>query len=472
MPHSLFNSGTTSVNFLCILEGKLDNLSIVIIGFKIKNELLYYYNRICIETGSSICALKARGCVEKLLCKLQGKVTRPVTLALQPTSHELQGAIGSMVYAEIKDFKKSLTSLLTNNEQFKADVLESIRTSVFELSNEISTAKESHSCDLSCIRCDQTLVSNRIICLKTELDKLSNRSLGCELQLQKQCLEIQSDRGTNKSLKHFGDLIQDRERCNNIIIHGFDLAANEDITTPNEVKRFLELNLSVKPRILMTEVKKSKLTGNEYILKLKTKIDKAIIFKQRHKLSFMDDLSKDERMIRRMRITKTKLEKATKPILRNEEAANLEDNGLRMMSIEKGNEDELSDKKHDSLDDSTTAAISSIGSHPTPNAKPLYIELFNKDDTVNSICKSLHYTIQQRRNRTEYIGLVGRIAARKRVEVRTTCTCKKKEDVKDFSHYIETKFSNSNQVGWLPNRLKDARHDLKRHCIGKNNIKP
>jgi hypothetical protein len=66
-------------------------------------------------------------------------------MAMQPTSHESQGAIGSMVYAEIKDFKKSLTSLLTNNEQFKADILESIRTSVFELSNEISTAKESQS---------------------------------------------------------------------------------------------------------------------------------------------------------------------------------------------------------------------------------------------------------------------------------------------------------------------------------------
>jgi hypothetical protein len=319
------------------------------------------------------------------------------------------------------------------------------------------------------MKCDQTPVSNRIICLKTELDKFSNRLIGCELQLQKRCLKIHSDRGTRKSLKNFGDLIQDRERCKNIIIHGFDLAANEDITT--QVKRFLELNLSVKPIILMTEVKKSKLTGNEYILiKLKTKIDKAIIFKQSHKLrdypkniSIMDDLSKDERIIRRMRITKTKLEKAINPILRNEEAANLEDSGLGMMSIEKGNEDELSDKKHDSLDDSTTATISSIDSHPIPNAKPLYIELFNKDDTVNSICKSLHYTIQQRRNRTEYIGLVARIAARKRVEVRTTCTCKKKEDVKDFSHYIETKFSNSNQVGWLLNRLKDARHDLKRH---------
>jgi hypothetical protein len=58
----------------------------------------------------------------------------------------------------------------------------------------------------------------------------------------------------------------------------------------------------------------------------------------------MNDLSKDERIIRRMRITKTKLEKATKPILRNEEAANLEDSGLVMMSIEKGNEDELSNK--------------------------------------------------------------------------------------------------------------------------------
>jgi hypothetical protein len=158
-------------------------------------------------------------------------------MAIQPTSDELQGAIGSMVDAEIKDFRKSLTSLLTNNEQFNADILESIRTCVFELSNEISTAKESHSCDLSSIKCDQTLVSNRIICLKTELDKFSNRLIGCELQLQKQCLKIDSDRDTKKSLKRFGDLIQDRERCNNIIIHGFDLAANEDITT--QVKRFL-----------------------------------------------------------------------------------------------------------------------------------------------------------------------------------------------------------------------------------------
>ena len=90
---------------------------------------------------------------------------------------------------------------------------------------------------------------------------------------------------------------------------------------------------------------------------------------------------------------------------------------------------------------------------------------FTKDEIVKKIIIGLRNNIQAHESNVECLGLLARIAAKKRNETKTRCTCKQKEDVKAFERYIGTKFLTRHHVGWLLNRLKDARHDLQRQWV-------
>jgi hypothetical protein len=232
------------------------------------------------------------------------------------------------------------------------------------------------------------------------------------------------------------------------------------------VKSFLEVffqeNLNIVPKIVSVTKFKSKQTNTQYlVIKLQNEHQKALIFRNCHKLknysgniSIKDDLSFKER------IAREKILKLTKPS-RSESSLGTYSKEAEGDNLESNKDIESKNEKIGNLDES---GIEVWEDH---HAKPNTLDLFEKDEKVKSVCKQLKAEIQARENHAVYMGLIARIATKKRTLTKTGCTCKKKEDVKEFTQYTKIKFSRQHHVGWLLNRLKDARHDLQRIWIAK-----
>lgn len=298
-------------------------------------------------------------------------------------------------------------------------------------------------------RFDQVVINKKIEQLRQELGTITNRTIGCELQIL--------NKNAQSFVPNFGKLIRDPSRERKVLIHGL-LPVNGNLAL--KVMDFFEEALEIKPAVLSVKIRKSKRTGYQFIeVTLKCHFDKARIFYNCHKLrkfpkkiSIVDDLNEKERNLRRNII-------ATKKLQNNLKQDNLEESGFADVSLTlNSDDDDISSgqpkQKHISV-------VHTIPETSTQNGNK---DKFLKDEIVLQICRNLQAKIGEREEKTKHIGLIARVASIN-VIPKSNCDCKRKIDKNQLLEYIKTKYTDENQLNWLLNRLKDGRHDLKRRWI-------
>jgi len=376
-------------------------------------------------------------------------------------------------------------------EQFVRKEVEESREEILKLSVEAFKEVNKHvtqvdleqKCKLNCIHSDIAALEKQITVLRDALDQSLNRISNCESKLE----------GITKKWKatekvNFGHLVKDCERKQNIAVHGLEIPKR--INWKCFITTFLEKWLEIKVDIKTVLARRNKLSGYQfYVIKLKSQQQKALVFKNCHKLkgcglkiSIKDDLNWEERCIKHDQITMIRRLKGQTEVHMPQKngmkfpKAMLDDSGIHEPDKENNSQAETSQNNFHTDEQNVVPCNEEIpGAKQVLVTKPddldsdlfhTQLNAFANDKDVKKICLDLRSLFSSKENSSRYFGMLARIAANKRKQGTRFCTCKKKFDdlkcTEELCGSIKIPGLDGNEERWTLNRLKDGRHLLMR----------